>query len=145
MRPMLPDCFQSFPGCAASPVMVNHSSGFQSITSCTQPENYFIFLPCSKFKTYLNGRTGIQAAPILPERRVLLMAAGALKVPLRPRNSIRSPLTERFVSSVSKKATRLETLNYKDCVAISAPLMESDSVMICMADLDRKSPSTHST
>ena len=49
---------------------------------------------------------GSKAAPTLPESRERFIAAGVRSVPLRPRNSVRSPLTVRTASSTSKKAIR---------------------------------------
>ena len=49
---------------------------------------------------------GSRAAPTFPDSRERVIAAGLPSVPLRPRNSVRSPLMVRVVSSTSKKAIR---------------------------------------
>jgi len=70
-------------------------------------ENKLSLLPVGEFERNLEGGAGIQRRPTLPERRTRFMAAGLPKVPLRPRNSIRSPLTVRAASFTPKNATRL--------------------------------------
>ena len=49
---------------------------------------------------------GSRPAPIFPDSPERVMAAGAPSVPLRPRNSRRSPVTVRSISLVAKNATR---------------------------------------
>ena len=73
------------------------------------------------------------------------MAAGFPKLPLRPTNSARLPLKLRVGSSTSKKATRSANSVLYGLRAHSAPLRGSISVLTCMADFARRSPSTHST
>ena len=49
---------------------------------------------------------GSSPAPTLPDRRARFNAAGSCGEPLRPMNSLRSPVSVRPGSSTSKKATR---------------------------------------
>jgi hypothetical protein len=72
------------------------------------------------------------------------IAAGLRSVPLRPRNSARSPLTVRAGPSTSKKAVRPGNSLLYAFRAVSAPLFASISVITCIAVFGRTSPSTHS-
>ena len=71
-------------------------------------------------------RTGSSAAPTLPERRVRDSAAGRRSDPLRPMNSVRSPVTLRLASSTSKNATRSGNSMLKALRANSAPVFGID-------------------
>src|SRR5208283_5174901 len=87
---------------------------------------------------------GSRAAPTLPERRARVIAAGALSVPLRPRNSVRSPLMVRDISSTSKKAVRSVNSVLYGFRPKSAPVLGSISVITCMHEFGLRSPRTHS-
>ena len=54
--------------------------------------------PSSSVSGDLHGGAGIEPAPTRPESRTRRRAAGLASVPLRPRNSVRSPVTVRIVS-----------------------------------------------
>ncbi len=71
-----------------------------------QAEHDLALLAVGEVEGDLDRRAGVEAAPTLPDRRARSSAAGAASAPLRPRNSVRSPVTLRAGSSTSKNATR---------------------------------------
>ncbi len=87
---------------------------------------------------------GSSAAPTLQERRGNDIAAGFSSVPLRPMNSVLSPVKLRVVLSTSKNAIRSPNSSLYELPAKSAPLSGSISVITCIIDFGRSSPSTHS-
>ena len=62
--------------------------------------------PSASSKATCIAAHGSSPAPTLPESARARIAAGLPSVPLRPRNSVRSPVTRRLASSTSKNATR---------------------------------------
>ena len=91
---------------------------------------------------------GSSAAPTRPESRVRAQR-GRLRaaMPLRPRNSVRSPVTLRGARLARRRRSRRgrRTRCCRRLRASSAPVSASISVTTCGAVLARRSPSTHST
>ncbi len=103
---------------APSPRRARHAAAADPRKRCTRPLASATLRPTPSLKTISrswpsassNGTWiaahGSRPAPTLPESRARAIAAGLRSVPLRPRNSVRSPVTVRVASSASKNATR---------------------------------------
>ena len=88
---------------------------------------------------------GSRPAPTLPESGPpRSSAAGRSSVPLRPRNSVRSPVTEAWLPPRSAKATRPPNSPPNTLLTKTAPVFESSSVLRYGAEALRELPSTHS-
>ena len=89
---------------------------------------------------------GSRPAPTRPESGASRSsAAGCSSVPLRPRNSVRSPVHASCRPARSANATRSPKLVRHGLRASSAPVSGSISVATNGADAPRDGPSTHST
>jgi hypothetical protein len=81
----------------------------------------------------------------LPDRRTRCIAAGSRNVPLRPINSVRSPLALRVGPSTSKKPIQFAELAVVRIASIDAPLPVRSRSSHASQTSDRDSPMTHST
>src|ERR1043165_2489015 len=109
-----------------------------------EDEDDFLLLSVFKRRGDLHCSARVKPAPTRPESRTRRMAAGFAGVPLRPKNSVRSPVTVRIVSLQPTKTTRSANSGLYALRAKSAPQTGSSSVTTCMSDRSRSSPSTNS-
>ena len=93
-----------------------------------------------------NAAHGSRPAPTLLERGALpSSAAGLSSVPLRPKNSCRSPVQSVWRPARSANAMRDPNAAFHGLRANIAPVSTSISVVTNCADALRDGPSTHST
>ena len=104
--PEIPDSFQRVPRVVRSPKALDQLPHVVDIAADSQREDDLAFPAVGEFERHLHRRAGIEPAPTLPDSRVRDMAAGLAALPLRPRNSVRSPVTLRAESWTSTKAMR---------------------------------------
>ena len=72
-----------------------------------EPEDDLTLLPGGQLEAHLDRGAGIQRrSDLAGQSRPRSARPDCASVPLRPMNSVRSPLTVRVASSTSKKATR---------------------------------------
>ena len=113
-----------------------------------EPEDDFALLPVGQFERAPGSRAqGSRPAPTLPDRRARVMrrrvAQGAVAA-----EEFGAVAADRLRVGIVRRRRRRRgrrTRCCRDCARQSAPLAGSISVMTCMADLGRRSPSTHST
>jgi len=101
---------------AGPPEAMHQVDGVVGVVPDAEPENDLTLLPVGELEGNLERGAGSNAAPTLPESRERVMAAGLRSVPLRPRNSVRSALTVRFLLSgtfepIFPWSSRLRTLD----------------------------------
>jgi hypothetical protein len=104
--PVLPHRLREPARSGRSPEAIRQVAGVIGVTSYAEREDDLTLFPVRYLEGHMDRCAGIQSGPHLARNRDRVMAAGLRSVPLRPMNSVRSPLTVRAASSTSKKATR---------------------------------------
>ncbi len=90
-----------------APEPAQEDSRVGGVSPRAEGEDDLPLLPVDELEGHLDRQAGSRPAPVRPDRRARPRHAGAAIVPLRPRNSSLSPLTERSASLQSRKDTRV--------------------------------------
>ena len=114
--PVLPHRFERTMRCGRSPEAMHQVDGVVALRPTPSLKMNSRSCPSASSNGTWSAAQGSNAAPTLPESRNRVMAAGLRSVPLRPRNSVRSALTVRFLLSgtfepIFPWGSRLRTLD----------------------------------